>query len=43
MPGVNPVLLSWARKTAGFSLEEASHKLGIREAKGKSPVERLEK
>jgi cytoskeletal protein RodZ len=29
MPSVNPEILSWARETAGLSLEEAAEKLGI--------------
>ena len=41
MPRVNPSILSWARETAGFRLEEAAAKLGIREARGVDPAERL--
>ncbi|HEY59704.1 MAG TPA: ImmA/IrrE family metallo-endopeptidase [Anaerolineae bacterium] len=41
MPKVNPDILCWARETAGLTLEETSHKLGIREARGVSSVERL--
>jgi len=41
MPKVNPDILYWARETAGLTLEEASQKLGIREARGVSSVERL--
>ncbi|MCZ6772516.1 MAG: XRE family transcriptional regulator [Proteobacteria bacterium] len=29
MPKVNPDIMRWARKTAGFSLEEAARKLGL--------------
>ena len=41
MPKVNPEILRWARETAGFTLEEASDKLGIRGARGISAVDRL--
>jgi len=41
MPKVNPENLRWARETAGFTLEEATKKLGIKEAKGVSAVNRL--
>jgi Zn-dependent peptidase ImmA (M78 family) len=41
MPKVNPEILIWARETAGLNLEEASQKLGITEARGVSPADRL--
>jgi len=41
MPQFNPDILRWARETAGLTLEEASKKLSIREARGMSPVDRL--
>ncbi|MFV2044778.1 MAG: ImmA/IrrE family metallo-endopeptidase [Anaerolineales bacterium] len=41
MPQVNPKILVWARETAHLSLEEAVKKLDIREARGRSAVERL--
>jgi len=41
MPNVNPEILRWARETVGLTLEEAAGKLSIREARGKTPVERL--
>jgi Zn-dependent peptidase ImmA (M78 family)/transcriptional regulator with XRE-family HTH domain len=41
MPHVNPEILRWARETAGLSRGEASDKLGLREARGVNPVERL--
>ena len=41
MPPVNPEILRWARETAGLTLEDASHKLGIQIARGVSPVDRL--
>ncbi len=43
MPRVNPEILRWARETAGLSLSEATSKLGIREARGETPVDRLQK
>lgn len=42
MPQVNPDILKWARETSGLSLEEATKKLGIRDARGVAPIERLE-
>jgi len=42
MPQVNPEILRWARETAGLTLEEASSKLNIQEARGVSPKERLQ-
>ncbi len=41
MPKVNHIILQWARETAGMSVEEAAAKLGIRQARGVSPVDRL--
>jgi hypothetical protein len=41
MPRVNPEILSWARKTAGFSLSDAVEKLGINDARGIVAVDRL--
>jgi Zn-dependent peptidase ImmA (M78 family)/transcriptional regulator with XRE-family HTH domain len=41
MPLVNPEILRWARVTAGLTLEEASQRLSISEARGISPVSRL--
>lgn len=41
MPRVNPLILKWARETAGLSLEEAVKIIGIHDAHGKSAVERL--
>ena len=43
MPTVNPRILTWARETAGFSLEEAAEKLHLRDARGVSAVDRLSK
>ena len=41
MPSVNPEILSWARKTAGLSLEEAAKKLGIHAKGGVDAAQRL--
>ncbi|NKB49848.1 MAG: ImmA/IrrE family metallo-endopeptidase [Alphaproteobacteria bacterium] len=43
MPRLNPNIMIWARETAGFTPEEAVVKLGIREARGVEPTERLAK
>jgi Zn-dependent peptidase ImmA (M78 family) len=42
MPKVNPDILSWARRTAGLTPEEAAEKLKLRPARGVSAVDRLE-
>lgn len=41
MPKVNPDILRWARETAGLTLEEATEKLNLRQARGVSAVDRL--
>lgn len=41
MPSINPEILIWARETAGLSLEEAAHKVGIKDARGQTGAERL--
>ena len=41
MPKINPDIIRWARETAGLTLEEATKKLAIREARGVSAVDRL--
>lgn len=41
MPRVSPDILRWARETAGLTPDEAIKKLGIREARGVTPVARL--
>jgi len=41
MPAVKPEILVWARETAGLSLEEAAHRLGIKEARGVAGEDRL--
>ena len=42
MPAVNPDILSWARDSAGLSMEEAVAKLSLNAAYGKTPIERLQ-
>ena len=41
MPKVNPDILKWARESAGLSLEEATSKLKLNAAYGKTATERL--
>ena len=41
MPRVNHEILRWARETAGLTLEEATKKLDLNEARGVSAVDRL--
>lgn len=41
MPRVNPDILRWARETAGFDTDEAARKIGLREARGVAPRDRL--
>lgn len=41
MPTVRPGILTWARETAGLSIEAAAAKLGIREARGIAGPDRL--
>lgn len=41
MPAVKPEILAWARETAGLSLEDAAHRLVIKEARGVSGADRL--
>lgn len=41
MPNINPEILSWARDSAGLTIDAAAEKLGLKEAKGLTPVERL--
>lgn len=42
MPKVNYEILEWARTTAGIEAEEASGKLGFKDNKSRTAVERLE-
>ena len=41
MPTVNPEILVWARQTAGLTLQDATAKVGIRDAYGVKAVDRL--
>ncbi len=41
MPDVNPEILTWARETAGLTREEAARKLGFRDVRKWTAVERL--
>lgn len=41
MPKVNPVILRWARETAGLNVEEAAEKIGLNAARGVTGSERL--
>lgn len=41
MTEVNPEILTWARRTAGLTREEAVRKLGIRDARGVAATDRL--
>lgn len=41
MPKVNPDILLWARDTAGLKEEAAAKKLGLRDTKGVSAIEKL--
>ena len=38
---INPAILAWARTTAGLSLEDAAHSIGLKEAYGLTSAERL--
>ncbi|MGO4909533.1 ImmA/IrrE family metallo-endopeptidase [Pseudorhodobacter sp. W20_MBD10_FR17] len=40
--GINPAVLEWARTTAGLSIEEAAHKLGLSSGERASAEEKLE-
>lgn len=41
MPAVNPEILSWARETAGLSIDDAVRKLGFGNTRRRSAAERL--
>lgn len=41
MPRINPAILSWARETAGLSLEDAAKAIDLNAARGQSGAERL--
>jgi Zn-dependent peptidase ImmA (M78 family) len=38
---INPRMLSWARETAGFSVEEAAEKLGLKDSAKASAIDKL--
>ena len=38
---MNPEILTWARETAGLSLEQGAHAIGLKDAYGKKGAERL--
>jgi Zn-dependent peptidase ImmA (M78 family) len=38
---LNPNILTWARETAGFSIDEAAHALGFKDARARSAAARL--
>lgn len=42
MPRINPAILTWARETAGLSLDEAASHIPIRPTKKATAVERLQ-
>jgi Zn-dependent peptidase ImmA (M78 family) len=39
---LNPHILTWARDTAGLSVDEAAHALGFKDARGRTAAERLQ-
>jgi Zn-dependent peptidase ImmA (M78 family) len=39
---LNPQILTWARETAGLSVDEAAHALGFKDALGRTAAERLQ-
>lgn len=41
MPTLNPTVLSWARTTAGLTLDDAARAIDLKEAYGKSGADRL--
>lgn len=42
MPEVNPEILTWARETAGLSREDAAARLGFKDARRRTAVQRLD-
>src|SRR5260370_7866984 len=38
---LNPHILTWARDTAGLSVDEAAHALGFKDTRGRTAAERL--
>jgi hypothetical protein len=43
MGGIRPEVLTWARETAGLSLEDAARAIGLKDARGETGRERLAK
>jgi Zn-dependent peptidase ImmA (M78 family) len=43
MGAIRPEVLTWARETAGLSLEEAARAIGLKQARGETGTERLAK
>src|SRR5438094_273095 len=41
MGTIRPEILTWARETAGLSLEDAARSIGLKEARGQKAAERL--
>ena len=41
MAQINPQILTWARETAGLSIEDAAKKVGLSKTKSQTPAERL--
>lgn len=41
MPAINPEILIWARKTAGYELSDAAHRLGLANGKAATGEEKL--
>lgn len=41
MPTINPEILAWARQTAGLPMDDAARKIGFRDARGRTAVDRL--
>jgi Zn-dependent peptidase ImmA (M78 family) len=42
MSAIQPRILTWARETAGLSLDDAAHALGLTDARGRTGAQRLE-
>lgn len=40
--GINPAVLEWARTTAGLSLEDAAHRIGLSDSEKASAAEKLD-
>jgi len=43
MGAIRPEVMRWARETAGLSLVDAAHRVGLKDARGESGAERLAK